>query len=353
MSTNVEIPVGLRKTPDGSLVRDIDGKILFFSIERFKSDIVEGGACFICGAFQGEKEFNDEHVIPNWILKRYKLHGHKIRLPNGDEVTYGTYKVPCCKDCNTLMGQTFEIPISEITATGYVGVRAGIFLTISERLLFNWLALIFLKTHLKDRQHPLDRKDKTGTKIADTFNWEHLHHLHCVARSFYTELHWSPGVLGTTLVFPAKGVGGFDYRDDFETETMLIRVGGTAFVAALTDSGAVRTPMAKVLSKAKMMGALSRPVLREILAYVAFHDYPLSPRPQFHSAFVRDRLTIVVEYPERMYVEHGYPTLGELIYKFSDDVLEDMNYIEIDRIRIAHEIRTRQYKMLKPTWAKF
>jgi len=349
MPVNTGIPEGVDVTADGSLIRTSDKRVLFFSIERFKSNIVEGGGCFICGAYPAEKEFNDEHVIPNWILKRYKLHGHKIRLPNGDEVTYGGYKVPCCKECNTLMGDTFETPLSELTA---VGVQTRTLFGVGDRLLFNWLALIFLKTHLKDREHPLDRKDKTGKSIADTFDWTQLHHLHCVARSFYTDVDWFSGVIGTMLVFPAEGDGDFDYRDDYGTGTMLLRIGSAAFVAALSDAKATMTSMAKVRSKAKRMGALSRAELREILAYLAYYDMPLSPRPQFRSGFVDDRFSILVDLPERIFNEKGYPSLGELIYQFSDDILEDMNLPEIERIRIAHEIRTRQYKMLKPTWAK-
>jgi hypothetical protein len=35
------------KTADGS-IKDSDGKIIFFSFDRFMSDIVLGNCCFIC-----------------------------------------------------------------------------------------------------------------------------------------------------------------------------------------------------------------------------------------------------------------------------------------------------------------
>jgi hypothetical protein len=84
-------------TSDDGLVMDERGRIVYFSADRFITYIVEGGACFICGAHRGTVEFNDEHVLPNWILKRYGLHNKYINLPNDAGHRYGNYKIPCCK----------------------------------------------------------------------------------------------------------------------------------------------------------------------------------------------------------------------------------------------------------------
>ena len=65
---------------------------------------------------------------------------------------------------------------------------------------------------------------------------------------------------------------------------MLLRIGSVAFVAALSDAKAALESMAKVLSKAKRMGALSRRELREILAYLAYYDLPLSRGRNFAPA---------------------------------------------------------------------
>jgi hypothetical protein len=55
-------------TDDGSAVRH-DGTVIIFSIERVR-DIGEGGSCFICGRSRDEVPFNDEHIIPDWVLRR-------------------------------------------------------------------------------------------------------------------------------------------------------------------------------------------------------------------------------------------------------------------------------------------
>jgi len=84
-----------RSNPPTQTLIDKEGKILFYSLEDFKGQIVEGNDCFICGVSRGVKEFNDEHILPEWLLRRYNLYNNKIFLPNGASVKYGKYKIPC------------------------------------------------------------------------------------------------------------------------------------------------------------------------------------------------------------------------------------------------------------------
>jgi hypothetical protein len=68
-----------------------DGKVLVFSADRFTADICDGNACFIYGAAPGSKKFNNEHVVPRWVLKRYDLFAKEITLPNGSLQRYGPF----------------------------------------------------------------------------------------------------------------------------------------------------------------------------------------------------------------------------------------------------------------------
>jgi hypothetical protein len=54
-------------------VLDENGAVVYFSLERFVRDLCLGDCCFICGAAPGTVSFNDEHVIPRWLLWRYDL----------------------------------------------------------------------------------------------------------------------------------------------------------------------------------------------------------------------------------------------------------------------------------------
>ncbi|MGH6989586.1 MAG: hypothetical protein ACREFD_00685 [Stellaceae bacterium] len=189
------------KTPDGSIV-DKDGRVVFFSCERFVRDICEGDSCFICGASRSTKPFNDEHVLPEWVLRRYGLLSRRVNLPNGTSFRYDQYTVPCCVDCNTLMGRQIETPVSELIGKGADAVNQHLE-SRGSLLFFVWLGLIFLKTHLKDRQLRFNRDQrKPDDPISALYTWETLHHIHTVARCFYTGCRISANVFGSFLALP-------------------------------------------------------------------------------------------------------------------------------------------------------
>ena len=107
---------------DSRTITDSSGRTLVFSVEEFIARICEGDGCFVCGQPRTEVPFNDEHVIPRWLLKRYDLFGKSITLPNGEQHAYGTYTMDCCMACNSLLGEYLENPMSEMLQGG---IRQG------------------------------------------------------------------------------------------------------------------------------------------------------------------------------------------------------------------------------------
>jgi hypothetical protein len=71
---------------DGSVIDD-NGKLIFFSTQRFVNDICLGHCCFICGAAPSSVPFNDEHVIPEWVLRRFGLFSKSIRTVSEFDMT--------------------------------------------------------------------------------------------------------------------------------------------------------------------------------------------------------------------------------------------------------------------------
>lgn len=55
-----------------------NGTILFYRLDHFIKDIIQDGCCFVCGANPDKTKFNDEHIIPDWILKKYNLYKREI-----------------------------------------------------------------------------------------------------------------------------------------------------------------------------------------------------------------------------------------------------------------------------------
>ena len=87
--------------------KDAEGKIIFLSPERFIRDVIRGNHCFICVTSPVGNKFTEEHIFPKWILRKYDLYRRKIGIPNNQKITYGSYTIPCCEECNKLMGRVF------------------------------------------------------------------------------------------------------------------------------------------------------------------------------------------------------------------------------------------------------
>lgn len=287
----------------GSVVDDQTGKIIYFSADHFWEAISKGNNCFICGVSPNETEFSDEHVIPRWILRKYDLYNTNITLPNGANVLYGNYTVPCCKTCNSIMSDKYENPISQLVENGYDAIteylqREG------PTLIFTWLACIFLKTHLKDKDFRfyLDHRGP-DFKIADLHAWQDLHHLHCISRAFYSGAVLDKKVIGSIIVLPlnetvVKNYSPFHYGDLTTAQSMIIQLGCVCFIVVLNDSCAAYSILGKTFLN-KITAPLSLLQAEEVLAHATMVNIKLIERPKFQSAITVDTCRITAELPSR------------------------------------------------------
>lgn len=320
----------LYRTADGS-VGHADGRLIFLSCDRFVRDIVRGGHCFVCGAKPGSAKFNDEHVIPKWVLKRFGLFDKSVVLPNKAETRYRSYKIPCCVPCNDLLSKEVEVPVSALMAEGWSSYRkqrgdTTADLLVTHWLLLKWMSLIFVKTHLRDLslRFFLDERKGAG-KIGESYEWEELHHIHCIARSPYTQSDLDAGAFSSLWVLPVKKeewAEPFDYRDMYLAKTALIQLGDVAILAVLNDSCAALSLLQETLI-GRISGPLGRLQVRELLARVALANLRLEPRPKFHSEFTTDgRHVIGGEHPSSVNLADVEDTFcGEVMHWCVADVL--------------------------------
>ncbi len=342
------------KHPDGSL-EDNSGAVLFFSVERFISEICEGEDCFLCGAKKNSKEFNDEHVIPKWILKKCDLYGKSITLPNKEDLRYEKYTVPCCKECNSFLGKNFEEVIQRLLEGGYECINEFV-RNKGPWKIFLWLSLIFFKTHLADsylRKH-LDRR-KGDEPIGSDYDWGFLHHIHCMIRAIRTEASIAKECLGTFFILPAKvadHLGKFDYRDVYASNTMLLRIDNIAFCAVLDDSCAAFNYFMKYCEK--INGALSPLQLREVLAHLTLLNRKLKYRPNFFTRLdtQNGEVAIKANIPETLELE-DYTTeeFGEILYTMVSEMIKDIGNPEL--INNIDNIKKGHYKFLFDKTGKF
>lgn len=306
------------KTEDGSII-DQNGKVIFFSTKRFIDDIALGNCCFICGAKPDEALFNDEHVFPEWLLRKYDLFARTITLPNGRTVRYDRHTVPCCIECNSLMGKVVEERMSAVVNGGpdsiqnYVASGGGL-------ELFVWTGLIYLKLHLRNKANRkiLDRRVQSGM-IADDYEWDLLHHIHTVVRCFYIPTMIEANVLGSLLVLPCRLEGSadeFDFGDLHIAQTMMLRLGCTAIFVVFNDScGALNFFRETMLDK--ITGPISELQAREIMTEFAMLNLHLKERPIYQSGIdiVNERHGIVANLPDRPELEDwSYEIRGQLMW---------------------------------------
>lgn len=310
---------------DGSIINN-ENKILYFSLERFMNDIVLGNCCFICGAKQSDKEFNEEHVLPDWIIKRFKLGNKIITLTNKTPFKYSNYKIPCCIDCNSLMGKEIEAPMSKITSnynTFKEYMKKG-----NPWLVFVWLNLIFLKTYLKDKELRLYRDlRKPSTKLSEMIIWEEMHHIHCIARSFYSGCELDKSIFGSTFVGPTLKTEDdllFDYGDVFQGAGISIVLDEIAIVSILNDScGALNLFQEEVK---KITGELTILQVREILSRLTYININIKSRPRFSSNFNKDNEYVIkADLPKTIDFKDSNKIYGDLLYMTLGEIIENSN----------------------------
>ncbi|HWW12926.1 MAG TPA: hypothetical protein VN018_10425 [Brevundimonas sp.] len=272
----------MHRTQDGSIIAR-DGRTLFYSWPRFVTEICEGDHCFICGRSPQATAFNREHILPNWLLHQFNLHGKSITLPNGQEHRYGTYRLPCCVDCNLELGANFETPISTAVAQGFRGVDSLISREGPMRL-FIWMALIFLKLHLKDGRLRMHLDQRLGEeRIGDGYNWETFHHLHSLARSAHTQASIDNRVAGSLVVMELMDGGDpqvqFDFASVTAAQCLYLRLGDVAIFTVFDDAAASVMGLENLI--ARIDGPLAPLQAREFLAELAACNLHLENRPRF------------------------------------------------------------------------
>jgi hypothetical protein len=324
---------------------DKDGRILLFSVEDFYNEIVQGNKCFICGVSSSLKKFNEEHVLPDWLLSEYDLHNKTVTLPNGANFQYGRYTISCCEECNTLLGNKIEIPVSRLLKLPYSEIYQSIIDNPDNlRLLFNWSMLVFFKTHLKDKDFrwSLDRR-KGDEKISDVYAWEEMHHIHCVIRAFYTNAIVDNKVIGSIMVLPAlshPSIGRFDFTDNANGKSIMLRLDEFCIICVLNDSCGAYTLFAENINKIK--GALSPFQLREIFSHISYINSNLKERPVFHSRFFENGdYHITADVPEiAQLIDENLRefTFGEVMYCYCKDMIQnnEQGKLILDQIKKGH-----------------
>jgi hypothetical protein len=340
--TDGESPRITEITPEGS-------KVVYHGVEDFRNEIVFGDCCFICGAVRGSKPFNNEHIIPDWVLRRYNLYDESMTLPNGKVVSYRQYTVPCCQECNTILGTEVERPMSELFALPYSDFANA--LKNDELLykkIFHWVCLLYLKTHLKDTNFVLnvDRRKDEG-KIGEYHDWASIHHIYCMARQHYTEAKIQQEVYGSMVIVPCLSQemnSHFDYMDSHAGKVVMVQLGEIIIYAVLDDSNIVQQMCANIIEKIK--SPLSTFQAKQLFAHLNFVSINLDKKPTYQSTVERGYYEITSTIPEEVNIlpkEEQHVSFGELLYTYVNRMVPEETP---DYEKIMSEIRDEKRNYL-------
>lgn len=303
----------------GNVVTPKSKKIIHYSYSDFITSIVKGKCCFICGVSADSKEFNDEHVIPNWILRHFGTPESFMILPNGRTIKNSQYKVPCCRECNSDLGEIIEHFASNFLRRPYKEIRRE--LEKNNRLYFRllqWMYLLFFKTHYKDcfLRVEMDNR-KSATVIAETFCWHQLYQIHAIVRRHYTHAQISDNVYGSLIILEAlqeTPQPDFDYLDNLNSQVMMVKVGNIVIFSVLNDCGICENIYQEFISK--ITGSLSSVQIREIFARLRYANQQIEKRPEFYTVIDRKKgHRIKARIPKPIRINDGDTTKNEL-FKF-------------------------------------
>lgn len=339
---------------DGT-IEEIGGKVLYFGLDRFVSEICHGDHCFLCGDSPETKVFNDEHIIPKWVLRKLDIYKDKITLPNKAKIPYERYVVPCCEECNSFLGENVEYDIQSAFENGHESLSEYINKNGTKKL-FLWVALIFFKTHLKDsylRKH-LDKRKGTET-IASDYDWSFMHHIHCLVRTLKTGVEFDDRCFGSMIILPAKissSYSQFDFCDTYASNSIMLRIGDVAIVSVLDDSCASSYFFKPYYEK--ITGGCSPLQLREILAHLTLLNNKLKYRPSFFTKFDRFTQTVSIstELPDVMELnEYTSGEFGELLYSKVHEYIGKV--ISLDGNFNERNVKNGTYRFLLDLEGKF
>lgn len=318
-------------------------KKIFVSLNEFIEKIIESDDyCFICLEHKSTKKFNDEHILPKWILKHFDLFKQKITLPNSSKIFYGKYIIPCCLECNFKLSEIYETPISDLLKKPF----EKIILEISKdenllKKLYHWLALIFIKTHIKttllnEHQNPQLGKGKIGDRIE----WKYLHHIYLMSRTHFTDAKINKNVYGSILIFQALNgneIEDFDYVDSSVSRCVLLKINEFCIMSCFDDGGLSLSFLDVLINDIK--GGLHPLQLREVLAHLSYLNVNLKERPVFQSWHNKTKQIIEADMPnsnpELVNKELQQFQVGDFLANFVDNYFID----NINKQQLLNEIK--------------
>ncbi len=173
--------------------------------------------------FSGLDADNEEHVIPDWLQRRFGLQHAKYQLPSASGIDYRHAKVPAKQEFNEAFGK-IETRISQ---SKFVWEE-----------VYLWLFKIHVGLMYRDTSLRSNVRDSTaGPIVKGEFILHQLNIFREMVKSYLNQ--GSLGTLasppGSVFVLPSLSGSYFDFSHSFTTGCVGINVGDYYLAASLYD----------------------------------------------------------------------------------------------------------------------
>ena len=188
------------------------------------------GRCFACG---GEPSTGPgEHIIPQWLQRRFNLSNNSLTLINGTRIPYRQLTIPCCESCNNGFLREIENAVIQILASPDFN-DAGARVTLGR-----WLCKVLIGLLVKDTTLSRDRRDPSKGSILSRDFLEEFRHAQLILqsarkRAIFHSLHAPhPFTLYMYRIEPDESFGDFDLSTNLIGQSIAVRLGpiGLVFV---------------------------------------------------------------------------------------------------------------------------
>lgn len=202
-------------------------------------------SCFLCATPLDQTSRSREDVIPLWLQRDLELRDEELTLMNRTSIPYRQLKIPCCADCNTKHLSRIERTISSAFREGVESVRQ-----LSEPLIYQWLAKLYLGLLYRELTLPFDRAQPKRGYIASRSDFDNVRILWFWLRQDMTRMR-SGSPPGSVWIFrclvPPTGRGErFDLHTFHSPPTLGIRINDVGIVVDFLDCGLLRQELRSI-----------------------------------------------------------------------------------------------------------
>lgn len=192
--------------------------------------------CFICRSGLDTNNSNKktkEHIIPDWMQKRFKIQNAKMLLANETPIKYNQLLVPCCEDCNYRMSRLFESPIRNALNKGF-----NEFSRLDSNILVLWAIKIAYGLSYKESFLPAERKNPNSDFIKTAYDLYCMHSnrslLHCAVNGKIPEEE-----IGSVLMCQLTDTDEehFFFWEDAKNRVVAFELGSIALIVFTDDLG--------------------------------------------------------------------------------------------------------------------